>query len=75
MSGILQVLYTCKGCGIVDAPVTVAHRKHGQEIVAWMDYVRQRIADDHSTRSPICNTKVADVKIPLKYGQGIGYPA
>lgn len=48
MSGILQVQYTCHGCGLKDVPVTVAHRKQGEDIAAWVGtYVAQRVADDH----------------------------
>jgi hypothetical protein len=74
VSGILQVLYTCHGCGLKDVPVTVAHRKQGEDIASWVGtYVVQRVADDHLARSPKCLERKCDLKIPLLDNRGIGY--
>lgn len=74
MSGILQVQYTCHGCGLKDVPVTVAHRKQGEDIAAWVGtYVAQRVSDDHLARSPQCLERKCDLKIPMPDEGGIGY--
>jgi C4-type Zn-finger protein len=75
MSGILQVLYTCHGCGLKDAPVTVAHRKQGEDIALWVEKVAQWVANDHLARSPKCTARKCDLKIPLPAEEGIGYAA
>ncbi len=54
MSGILRVLYTCKGCGIVKRPVTVRHRADGEDIRKWMDEVVRMVAVNHHSASPFC---------------------
>ncbi len=72
---MIQVLYTCDKCGIKDAPVTVAHRKEGENILVWMKHVQQRLADDHLRRSPNCRiTEFTNAKIPLQDDKGIGMP-
>jgi hypothetical protein len=68
---ILQVLYSCKGCSLTDVPVTVAHRKQGEDVVKWMRQVQIRLYDDHASRSPRCKSLV-DAKIPIQADKGIG---
>ena len=73
-STILQVQYTCHGCGLKDVTVTVGHRKHGEEITAWVEKIQQWVANDHLARSPECTTRKCDLKIPVPEGvEGIGY--
>jgi hypothetical protein len=73
VSGPLQVLYTCHGCGLKDVRVTVAHRKAGEDVCDWLSkYVMQRVADDHRVRSPQCQARESDLKIPLADEKGIG---
>ena len=65
MNGILRVLYSCKGCGVVDRGVIVRHRAEGQDIVKWVQYVAERVGIDHSLESPRCQQRTADIKIPV----------
>jgi hypothetical protein len=73
MSGILQVLYSCHGCGLKDVAVTVAHRKQGENITTWVDKVRLWVSNDHTVRSPKCTERKCDLKIPMQDGEGIGF--
>ena len=71
-NGPLQVLYSCHGCGLKDAAVTVAHRKGGEDIRGWIEDVARRVADHHRQRSPECTERTCDLKIPMADGKGIG---
>lgn len=73
VSGILQVLYSCHGCGVVDAKVTVRHRTEGQDVVEWVNDCGRLVSMDHARRSPACTTKKCDLKIPMAEGAGIGF--
>lgn len=73
MSSILQVLYTCHGCGIKDRKVTVRHRMSGEDILRWMKDVQTRVGSDHALQSPNCHKGVADLKIPVSDTNHIGY--
>jgi hypothetical protein len=70
---MLQVLYSCKGCGLVDEPCTVAHRKEGESIIDWMKHVQVRVYVDHASKRSLCSSLV-DVKIPIEDNKGIGMP-
>jgi len=68
----LQVLYSCHGCGLENAAVTVAYRRDGEDIRSWIEDVAQLVANHHRQRSPECTKRTCDLKIPLADGKGIG---
>jgi hypothetical protein len=70
---VVEVFYTCKGCGLVDVPVTVAHRKEGEDVVDWMHHVQIRVYVDHAAKMSLC-TSLVDVKIPVEDDKGLGMP-
>jgi len=80
MSSLLQVEYSCHGCGAGTPPeqrikVTVRHRREGQDIVEWLNDCARLVAMDHGRRSPLCPSKVFDLMIPMpddKKGIGFG---
>lgn len=71
MPSILQVMYTCKTCNVVDEKLTVPHRKDGEDIKDWVNEVGRRIYHDHWSKHPGCNTRL-DLKIPIETDKGIG---
>jgi len=58
---------------LVDVPVTVAHRKEGEDVVTWMEHVQVRVYFDHAAKMSLC-TSLVDVKIPVEDDKGIGMP-
>jgi len=60
---MIQVLYSCSLCGVVDIPVDVPDRGENNDV--WMYEVGRRCGLDHGTRSPKCRpTTLSEVKIP-----------
>lgn len=75
MKPTVQCKYSCKGCGLVDAVVTVVARGP-EDVVAWIESIKQPIADDHARRSPFCRATACDLKIPFgdQEGARVGDP-
>lgn len=71
MGDLLQVEYTCHGCGVGEgergrAKVTVRHRKEKRKIVDWVEDCARLVAiDHHGGRSPRCVCQVCDLWIPV----------
>lgn len=71
---MITVLYTCKGCDLVEAKTFVRTRKPGESILAWMEEIRDAVGNDHSIRSPTCKAQACDLKIPVHdETKGIGF--
>jgi hypothetical protein len=74
MKPTVQVLYSCKGCKLVDAVVTVVARGD-EDVIAWLEGVKPKIAADHVRRSPHCRAGACDLKIPMgDDGSRVGDP-
>jgi hypothetical protein len=63
----IEVMYSCHGCGLRDAAVTVPERGD-EDVVKWLDRVRAFIGADHASRSPHCRSGACDLKIPVPAG-------
>lgn len=66
---MIEVKYTCEGCGIVKRPVNVPARST-ESVTDWMKGVVVRIiAEDHRATSPGCkSTRIKDLLIPVPDG-------
>lgn len=73
---MIEILYTCRDCGVHDAKVPVRERWNGEDVISWMGAVGLTISIDHRRRSPLCNaTHITQTKIPLPAGGGrVGDP-
>jgi hypothetical protein len=58
------VLYSCHECGAKDVRVAVAKRTAQQNVIEWLDDVRQVVANNHSLNFH-CSSQVCDLKIPI----------
>lgn len=72
---MISLLYSCKGCGLDKAKAFVRYRRPDEDILSWMEEVKQAVADAHSLASMgQCNYNCCDLMIPLTSESGIGYP-
>lgn len=70
----IDVLYTCKGCGLDKVKVAVAERG-AEDVVVWMDSTMRTLAVDHRRRSPQCVADRLDLMVPTTgRGDRIGGP-
>lgn len=68
----IEVLYSCRVCGIRDAALRVPAREE-EEVLAWMDATIALVGADHYRRSPACGaTRLQDLKIPMTGVDRIG---
>jgi len=70
MGDLLQVEYTCHGCGVGEgdggrAKVTVRHRRENQDIVDWVNECARLVSINHHERSPDCRAAKCDLMIPV----------
>lgn len=57
----LEVLYTCKACGLERTPARVAARRVGQSVREWMlEVCLPTLAVDHGLKSPTCKLYTFD---------------
>lgn len=70
---MITVLYICKTCGADKAKAFVRDRKPEEDILHWMEEVKQAVTDAHSLHSPKCIGKTCDLMIPTDNERGIGY--
>lgn len=61
----VDVLYICKDCESGEVPVPVRERGKDEDVVAWVELVRDRVHQHHRIASPLCRSSVVDLKIPL----------
>jgi len=72
MGPTVNVLYTCRKCGLIDKSVPVAERADGQDIADWMMVVQIALSADHDRISPRCHiVKFTNCKIPLAHGDDV----
>lgn len=64
MNLTIQCLYTCKKCGLTDIPVDVPAREE-EDVVVWVKASAELMGADHERRSPLCPSRVIDLKIPV----------
>ena len=70
MAPAIQVLYQCT-CHQTERTVTMAARRDGEDIKAWMDKLTQALSDDHASKSPGCARRTMTyVKIPISNDDG-----
>ena len=61
----IRCSYSCRGCGLVDAAVDVPART-SEDVAIWLEKIcAQSVANDHVQRSPLCQSRVCDLKIPI----------
>ena len=73
--GKFPIMFSCKGCGLVDCRVKVRVRYLGEEVLKWIELVvMPAVGSYHHFCSPTCHSEVCDLKIPIKRGteKGIG---
>lgn len=67
------VMYTCARCRTVDRKVSVRARTSADDdLLAWMEEVKQAVGRDHSDWSPYCGSTTCDLKVPIPEGNFIG---
>jgi hypothetical protein len=63
---MITVKFTCGRCNCVDTTVAVRFRRPDEDILIWMEEVKERIAAAHRDQSPRCRTtKMKHAMIPL----------
>lgn len=72
----IDVLYTCRACGLRDAVVKVKARTI-EDVIVWMENIlTPALAADHFARSPRCLvTTLSEVKIPITGVSKLGGPS
>ena len=63
--------YICQKCGMDVSDVPVRERAEGEDIIKYAHYVARVCGDNHYIRSPMCNSKVLDVKPIIVKGDKI----
>jgi hypothetical protein len=73
---MIEILYSCHGCGLREAAVSVRYREPGEDVVNWFEKaVMVAITADHLARAPYCREETCDLKIPMPPGSDrIGTP-
>lgn len=71
---LIEVLYSCRLCGVKKAPVSVRERRESESVPFWVgEVVATIITEDHDKRSPACGAEVIDeVFIPFPPGTELG---
>ncbi len=69
----LEIMYSCKGCGLEKQKLNVRHREEDEPIGVFVEYIARRIATDHTWRSPRCTSQACDLMIPAGNEKGIGF--
>jgi len=61
----IEVIYSCDLCNLKDRKVVIQAR--GEEsVVAWTNFMAQKLKSDHSHVSPLCQaTSLSSVKVPI----------
>ena len=68
---MVEVLYSCMGCGLKKRPVTVPERPTVQPVGEWInEMVMRYVGLDHMAMSPLCTHPKADLMLP--YADHIG---
>ncbi len=67
----ITVLYSCAGCGLTKTDLRVPARTE-EDVVAWIEGLRPRIAEDHHKRSPHCGSELCDLMIPITGADHVG---
>lgn len=71
----MRVWFTCKGCGVKNAPADIPDRGPGEDIADWMPKVQCAFPTAHHEFSPRCRSQRCDLKIPVGAGtKQIGEP-
>ena len=66
------VMYSCHPCGLKDREVTVRERGSEEDIIAWVNHVAVKMAEDHSKLKPRCRiNSLSEMKIPLPAGSSV----
>jgi len=72
----IRVLYSCEGCGLHRAGVSVVAREDDEDLMAWMHKLGHELGADHDRRSPNCPTCVLrDILIPMHGTNRVGGPS
>lgn len=70
----IDVLYTCKGCGLDKVKVPVPTRGD-EDVVKWMESTMRLLAVEHRRRSPRCFAERLDLMVPTTgRGDRLGGP-
>lgn len=71
---LIEVLFSCRICGIDKAPVSVRERGENESVGFWVgEIVARAITDHHDACSPACPAEAIDeVMIPFPIGSEIG---
>lgn len=74
MPRIVEVFYSCDGCGLEDRKVFVRPRQTGEDLLSYIEKeVGEAVGLDHGLRSPRCQSRrMRDLKIPMDE-RGVGY--
>jgi hypothetical protein len=72
---LLEVLFSCKACGLTDAKAKVRYRHDNEDVVHYFREVLGRaVGTAHAILSPLCSGTHCDLMIPFHDNQthGIG---
>lgn len=62
---MITVLFTCKGCGLIDSEIEVRARRPDEDIRNWMKVVQDTVSKVHRRRSLWCDHATFDLKISM----------
>ena len=70
----VNVLYSCRQCGLRKVSVSVpARSSDAEDVVVWVEATGRLLGQDHMRRSPHCHiTELSDVMIPITGADHIG---
>ncbi len=60
-----KILFNCKKCGKDKHPFFVRDRRKDEDILSYMNELREEMAVSHSLSSPGCDSRVLDLMIPV----------
>lgn len=61
---MVTVMFDCKKCGLKQQKVQVPARET-EDVVKWVEKVRQLCGDEHLRLSPTCNSEKVDLYLPV----------
>jgi hypothetical protein len=70
----VQVLYSCRGCGLTKTPCAVVERGAYEDVKHWFEEIMLKtLILDHTKKSPLCQEGVlSEVMIPIAGANRVG---
>lgn len=75
MQETIQLMYSCRLCGLHRIKINVPARLESQIVTEWLDDTVRRVGQDHNHKSPNCRaTELTELMIPVDNVKFIGAP-